>query len=343
MAVPRNVFIDTCIFERLKFTYDAQALFAFRRVAKSRGVTLLLPAPIEHEIERHLGLRVEGAVRSMQKLVKEAPFLRCWDKWSIDPKETFLPWTLRSVARKEWKEFLREFSVRRLDYNGISIPEIMGWYEDGRAPFGKAKKKYEFPDAFAVAMLAQYSRQAGQVVAIITCDRDIESACDFHAELLYFSSPAKYAEALLSDDARMEQARSILETSQTSIQEAISRETECLDFDILELAVDSLEVECADVEIGEMSVTGFGEADFLVYFEAYAYVLLSYEFSEVDPEAGYFSMRDKAEHEFRVTGALKLGLTEGDDMSHEVVYVSLDSPSDTVLVSVVGAEDQYVY
>jgi hypothetical protein len=76
----------------------------------------------------------------------------------------------------EWRSFLKQFTVVELGYEGIRLETVMSWYENIRAPFGEGKKRKEFPDAFAIASLAEFAERTETYVAVVSEDNDFKSA-----------------------------------------------------------------------------------------------------------------------------------------------------------------------
>ena len=58
----------------------------------------------------------------------------------------------------DWEEFLKNFKVKRLGYDGINMNQVMDWHDQQQPPFGAGQKEKEFPDAFALASTLVYAK-----------------------------------------------------------------------------------------------------------------------------------------------------------------------------------------
>ena len=97
----------------------------------------------------------------------------------------------------------------------------MEWYHGVEAPFQSGKKRKEFPDAFALAMLESYASKEKIYVAVVSSDGDFKLACQRFERLLHFESVPRLTEVLLSDDARLAALQSALERNLDAITEAV--------------------------------------------------------------------------------------------------------------------------
>lgn len=342
MAVPISVFIDTCIFEAAKYDYASSAFSSFCSAVEGASVRLLLPDPIEREVMRHLAELAREATERLKKIRREAPFVDGWEKWQIGDVTWATSSQLADVARREWSGFVDQFNPLRLGYDGLPMPQIMDWYDRVQPPFGKGKKRKEFPDAFALSMLVRHAEDAHSSVAVVSRDLDWQKACERYTSLMHFESLEKYTEAFLSSDNRMAAVRAFLDSHRDAVEEAIAEQAEHIDFHMEQVSADDVTLRGAWAEIAEDSIISLGETDFSVAFEAYVTVAVEYEVGDVDPECGFYSYTGEAEGEFRMTGTLKIALPVDPDSELELVHTVVESPSEAVGIDVPGY-DWYDY
>lgn len=174
MSTPTSVLVDTSIFDKLAYNFDSENMRAFIEVAKSKGVTLLLPDPIIREIQRHIRERAKAVITALQSAQRKAPFLKKWKEWPLKGHESCLHFALQEIAQKDWDDFLKNFEVIILDYSSIDLSQVMDWYDNQKAPFGKGEKRKEFPDAFAFAIVLDYVAEKDCAVAIVSADSDFK-------------------------------------------------------------------------------------------------------------------------------------------------------------------------
>src|SRR5688572_21649382 len=188
MSLPTAVFIDTSILAGQQYNFDSVALTSFIPVAASKKLVLLLPDPTKREIVRQIGERSVEALRALENARRRAPFLAKWKSFLKLPDTRYGDWEVKNVALAEWKAFTARFTVKELGYEGVGIDTIMSWYDSVTPPFGEGKKRKEFPDAFAVAMLAAYATSTKTYVAVVSEDPDFKAACDRFPNLLHFGT-----------------------------------------------------------------------------------------------------------------------------------------------------------
>lgn len=162
MFVPTAVFLDTQVFDRLNYNFNAELLKSFVNLSKERGLTLLLPAPTRDEIGRHMMERATTASAALDKAAQDvhrkAPFLSDWQRFPKVPIEKEKGSHLLALCRNAWKSFTTQLNVAPLGYQGVDLKDIMRWYKHQEAPFGPNGKQKEFPDAIAIAILSAYGR-----------------------------------------------------------------------------------------------------------------------------------------------------------------------------------------
>jgi hypothetical protein len=255
MSVPTTIFIDTCILDEQNYNFSSKAISAFLEAVKGPKMVLLLPDPTRREIERHIEKRSQEAVKMLEEAERKAPFVKKWKAWPVRIANLGLGDELHQMVNDEWCGFLRHFEVENLGYDGVSVEEVMNWYDNQRAPFGNKRKRKEFPDAFALATLLAYTKSKGVSVAVVSGDGDFERACRSYDELLYFPSLSAFTEALLSPDHRVAQAKKVIESDPTMIIEKIKEEFPSLRFyheEDYEADIEDIEVD--NVRIGEVRI-----------------------------------------------------------------------------------------
>jgi hypothetical protein len=269
MSVPTTIFIDTSILDEQNYNFSSKAISAFIEAVKAPKMVLLLPDPMRREIKHHIKDRSQKVVKALAQARRQAPFLKKWKGWPVKSTDLALEYELSTLANEEWNSFLAHFEVKNLGYGGVSVEEVMSWYDCQRAPFGAGRKQKEFPDALALAALLAYARENGASIAVVSKDGDFERACGLYTELLYFPSLPAFTEALLSADLRVAQAKKVIESDPTLIVERIKEEFPSLGFYHEEdYEADIEDVEVDGVRIAEVRIIYMGGNEVTVAFKA---------------------------------------------------------------------------
>jgi hypothetical protein len=327
MSIPTAVFLDTSVFDGQQYNFHSTALATFVPACAKRSLTLLLPDPTEREIRRHLLERVAEALSIIEGARRKAPFLsklkgfaREFNSPEIEAMEA------ERLANLEWNAFLKQFSVVRLGYKDLDVEKVMRWYDRIEAPFKEGKKRKEFPDAFAIQMLDAHAQQENLYIAVVSGDQDIKHACQRYSGLLYFQTLPRLTELLLSDDARIENLRLVIQRNESLIEAAIFEELPAVDFhhrsDRFEVhGYDSVEFEGVDA-----SIVAIGDGECTVAFDT----VQAMEFDlrwEDDTEDGIRTFRRDVKERVELSGTAKISFSEGGNEVSEVSLLMFDQRS----------------
>lgn len=332
MSHPQAVFLDTCILESQQFNFAGAALSSFLPEAKKRSLKLLLPDPTEKEIERHIRERSNEALVALENARRKAPFLAKWK--GFPPKATFAEVEVAGIARGEWWSFLKQVETIRLGYDGVRTETVMDWYNRASAPFGKGGKRKEFPDAFAIAILAAYAAREKVTVAVVSTDNDMKCACGRYANLLHFSSLQRFTEALLKDQTAVERTREIVFSGLDKLEAMIKRHG-------VELSVGhARDYVVEDSRFGSASVTDFrivamGENECTLTFEAEIDVEadLRYTFQCGPDEDEVDEAYDRVNDCVVVEGTAKVKLNPDGSAVAEIPFLKMDD-TDVVITEI---------
>ena len=306
MAVPTKIFIDTSVLDGCSYNFDSAAIQPIADVVKNTPLTLLLPESTEQEIRRHIKGRSDEVLAALSKAQQRAPFLKKWKEWPLKSKhDFFLTYRLNKMATEELDAFLRLFETIRLDSSHVDLREVMDWYDKGTAPFGKSRKKAEFPDAFAISSLLSFAKEHAEAVAVISADNDFQDASASHDSLFYYRTLGAYVESLLLSDEHVKQVRGILDHNVEMISEGISEVFVSLGFYSTDEEGAELEgPEVDDIDFTEINIIGTGEKEVSVSFEAEVSFTIDVSYDEIE----FFGVSDGEEewgpirHSERVPG-----------------------------------------
>ncbi len=284
MAVPKHIFIDTSVLDGCSFNFEATALKPIVDAASETSITLLLPEPTEREMWRHIKGRSEEVFDALRKAQQRAPFLKKWNKWPLNNKHDFmLTFNLNSMASKELNEFFDLFTVVKLKSSDINVADVIQWYENGDAPFGKGKKKAEFPDAFALSSLLTFAKRENQTIAIISNDDDFKNASDLYDCLFYYPTVGKYVESLLLSEEHVRKVRKILNFNSEMISDGIREKFVSLGFyPVDDLGAELEDVEVEELEFSELSIIGTGQQEVSISFQAAVSFWVEVKLDETD-------------------------------------------------------------
>ncbi|MDH0683582.1 PIN domain-containing protein [Achromobacter animicus] len=267
---PTAVFIDTSILAGQGYNFSSAVLTAFVPVAQTHDLKLILPQVTEKEVKRQMAGKAQEALSQLADVRRKAPFL---SKWKHCPDERLsqdsaaIRWGIIQATDDAWKEFLAQFDVVRLGYEGVKIDQVMAWYDGCLPPFGEGKKRKEFPDAFALAAVDAYEKKSPDTcIAVVSADKDLKKACERYSSLQYFQSLQRLTELLLKGDVDIDLIREIVSES--------SELGECIDASLPEFQFfvddDQLRLEQTKTHgcsIDDLQIIGVGEDECTLSFD----------------------------------------------------------------------------
>lgn len=199
MPLPRTVLIDTNIFEQYGYASASQPVEKFLAIAQVKNLTLLLPDAIERGVWRHIKDKSAAAQRALKKARHDAPFLQKWAKWPAPDQMKTVKDDIAAAYIAGWEEFLKNFKVKKLSYDGINMSQVMDWHDQQQPPFGPGQKEKEFPDAFALASALAYAKAKSSRIAVVSKDNDFTRFCAPHPELPHFQDLSALTEAFIAE------------------------------------------------------------------------------------------------------------------------------------------------
>ncbi len=230
MSLPTAVFLDTSVLAGQQYNFSSTALSTFIPLAKKHSLKFLLPEPTESEVVRQIRERSQEALKALEDARRRAPFLAKWKHFPPKQSAYLTDWEVMSIAKAEWADFLKNFDLLKLDYSAVNLKTVMHWYDQITPPFREGKKRKEFPDAFAIAIIEAHARKVGDTIAVVSEDTDMKLACDRFSSLLYFKSLPALTELLLSDSKTLGRVRESILGDISALEEAAYEATDSLEY-----------------------------------------------------------------------------------------------------------------
>lgn len=340
MSVPLTIFIDTNIFDAVKYDFQASTVKAFVDSIRGRSIQMIRPEPIQEEMIRHIEEQSSSAINALKATARKHPFLKRLDSWPFEKMaNSELKRKLASKTRGAYYKFTKNFEVINLGYDGVGVETIMKWYRYQIPPFSD-RKKSEFPDAIALEIIYQYQVNQGENIAVISNDRDFEKACERYPNLMHYPSLGAYSQGLLNESEKI-----------INMLSALAEDDDLLRHDINSAFMDSeflieanWDGEVEDPEIVEFqnleyNVVALGENTATLAFEAEIQYSAHVDYDDLD-SATYdggvpyplHRIQTKAEEECFISGTIKVKIeTVGDQLTiSEVQERFLDQSSFTI-------------
>lgn len=327
---PSALFLDTSVLAGQGYNFSSVLLNAFVPVATANGLPLLLPDVTEREVKRHLVGLANEALKNLAEVRRKAPFLAKWAHYPAD-RSPSNSWEVRRVAFEAWEQFLKQFEVVRLGYEGIDLIQIMDWYDRSAPPFGVGKKRKEFPDAFALACLNAYATQHPDIcIAVVSLDDDLKTACERYPSLLYFKNLPRLTELLLRDDADIEKIHGAIDQNIEVLVEQIDQCVPGFDFYVRDDQFRINRSKYAGCAIDEVQIIGIGDHECTLTFEAIIEVQhelcwMDWAYHGPDDPPEPWERQEWTTQEDRISGIAKIRLDQKDEIIEDVLLFGVDT------------------
>lgn len=337
--VPSAVFLDTEVFVGAGFNLRSRDFMRLRSLVKAGTIQLISTCISEKEVESQLQQKINQSTQALSKFRRSVSSLS-------DLSGSFLPQLEGTEAEIESRflsmhsDYLTVTKPTILGLEGVDISEMFSLYFDGKPPFGKGKKKSEFPDAAAALALENWCRSQNRSIHIVGKDGDWASLCK---TIDCFNHYERLIElfSLFPDPLKAAVAQQALIRKSDSIDSAVKSDFPQGFFYLTDRdgEVGSVEVISVQVEqfyVVEMdSTSAVVEVDCLVEFIA--------DVTYNDPDSWTYDSEEKQaiyvytinrviECEASITVELQVSFVEDDVSSLEIedIYVPNDSVDVTV-------------
>lgn len=290
----KHVFVDTSIFFQYDFDYRSSLIADLIDLARERKVNMIITDITIEEIRANVREEIARACSKVKDATAKARVLRTVigrDVMTFSKKLDID--TLQKKAMLQFEQALKRGKVQRIDTNKVSIRSVFDLYFKQKPPFGKGKKKAEFPDAFIIAALNNWSRMRKKRISIVSTDGDMRAACDKNLNMRFFSKLSEFLESVniyykqkLTEDLLL-----AFDVRRADIAKAIEGEFPDQGFILYDQDGDVGDIYNVCVEIQETHLTGIGAAS--AEFELTVTISFDTELSYTDPDSWIYDSEDK--------------------------------------------------
>ena len=141
---------------------------------------------------------------------------------------TFSETQVATLPKEFMADFFRDCSVEEIALPKDALSNTLDLYFRKRPPFGNAKKKSEFPDAFVLEALKSKAGVNGESVYVISEDPDLEAACKESPHLEHLPSVAHFLDLWNLHSNTIKQVRATLRDNSSRIHNELDRIVESI-------------------------------------------------------------------------------------------------------------------
>ena len=255
---PKTVFLDTSAYISEAFAFHNTSFQGLRNLCQRGSAHLLITDITKREIRSNAR---EFALKAKQALLKLEHRFQVLNLQGLDAFREVQD--LISVPKidvrldKGLDEYLGSCRAEILHASDMSAAQIFRWYFDKDPPFGKERKKSEFPDAFVIYAISEWAAAHDENVYIISKDPDFDAACENNDRLIYFETLAPFVESALRTEGELvDRAIRLLEDKSSQIEAEIET-----GFDDIQFYLEDEDGFVEHAEITDLHFPGGGIVD----------------------------------------------------------------------------------
>jgi hypothetical protein len=285
---PRLVALDTQVFDSYNFNYNSKVFRTLVELAKQKKIRLLLTSVTLHEIRAHI---TEGAVltsKAIEQAINDLNKKRFKPQGDTKRVKISANSDLLNEFKKKVQElapnfdqinqelldqleaFLQETDFEIIEVDRVSVVDIFENYFSGTPPFGEGKKKYEFPDAFALLALQKEAKDRKRIIYVVSGDSDWEKFCSSSEGLSLIGNLDELLETIIreTDSDEVDECYELYRDKEDEIKGYIQNNFWERNFSIdlsgtslIEWGSEEIEVEVNSVDIIDSSLVNIDDSD----------------------------------------------------------------------------------
>ncbi len=155
------VFIDTCTYEYENFMKSSALAEKLIDFSDKGYIQLYITSITRTEVTNRINAVVDGIMVKAKEFYNSVMHLSLLDPFELKPLDkqvlTKKQVEINSAFRISFEDFCKAMNCEEIPLGKIDFSDIMTDYFNGKPPFGKKKKKHEFPDAIVLKTLSEFS------------------------------------------------------------------------------------------------------------------------------------------------------------------------------------------
>jgi hypothetical protein len=244
-----DVFLDTSVFVALNYSYGNPLFEALRERVNQGKARLVIPSTTIEEVKAHIRKDITSAAQALKKARNDARILR--NSQSIDVSLLFEKFDSATVEKElidQFEVFLHDLKAEVVQIEQADIKHIFNLYFNSESPFRPGKKKFEFPDAFALSALNEWATDCKVKLHVASGDKDMQGIEESFPNLVAVKSLEEFLNSVsLYFDELAPLAQELLQKNMPGIRESIGEEFGRLGFSLEEQYGDAYDVQVLEV------------------------------------------------------------------------------------------------
>ncbi|MEI5925986.1 PIN domain-containing protein [Bacillus sp. TD10] len=244
-----NVFLDTSIFVGLNYNFKNKRIETLIELVEDELVNLYTTTITKNEGYNNIKKRVDHSRQFINQLKDGGSILRntpeyekIWDRKTIIEAQRKL--------EESFKTFLEGAKVREIPISSKGVINIFNRYFESKPPFSQ-QKKTEFPDAFVLDSLADWTKENKEKLYVVSSDSDMKNFCEEQDNLIYVDSLEKMLDIIYqTEDVKYHVVQKLYDEYNSEFLGDVNGSIDQLNFDVSDIYGD---VEVLDIEALDLS------------------------------------------------------------------------------------------
>jgi hypothetical protein len=337
-AYVEYVSLDTEVFVASAFGFKGRSFEALKKHLVEQRLNLVMTDIAVNEVKSRIEKSVTAELVFQLTYVNKAKALF---NSSLEEVQTGLKKLDPKVVAKDlcdrFDAFLTETKATIIDANDIAAGDVIGKYFSGQPPFGPGeKKRFEFPDAFAIQTLAEWAETHDLHMLVVSGDKLFQKACEAYSHLIPKSSINEVLDHVASDNEQLaafvraqtiQRMPAILGLAKSAFEDRyywvegengdaqveVTNQTPANEVEIIEIVAEKATLQLniaidytAHLSYDDSATASYDEGD-LVYVD---------------------HKEEDVERDVELTVEIEVFFEKMDPTTFEILYVSVTSPSD---------------
>lgn len=215
------VFLDTCVYHKKQYFKKGNLIHTLRDLATKNIIQLVTTRITINEIKANLIFEIKDG---LEKVKKSDSMLSHLDDWQL-PLEINIEEKVNQIV----DEYFDCESIHIIEYEECrDIDKVFSLYFNSQPPFGGNNKKSEFPDAFVLMGLENFSKYNDDSLdkddyryVVLSYDKDITT---FKSDRLYIPVADEYIDAILEDGNNKEKYLDVIKRNVAEVQKGLEKQ-----------------------------------------------------------------------------------------------------------------------
>jgi predicted nucleic acid-binding protein len=173
------IFLDTSVYVQESYRFSGTSLGKLAGMSSDDELRLVVPEIIQQEVayklretaEEHAAKILTALDSNIIGLIGDKDKKLVGLDFQIDQEKL-----VESIAAT-WERFRVRCNAESIPHANIDLSGVVASYFDARPPFGKGRKRNEFPDAFAVASMVRFAEDnPGRPIYVVSRDNGMLEA-----------------------------------------------------------------------------------------------------------------------------------------------------------------------